>query len=289
MIMSMNDFIRKAAVWAILPLAPAVFGCAVQGAGAPHSERARSADRFVYVSAEGLPDECYRYLGTVHLREPFASAAVDDNGASAAARLRKLALSKYPENVDAVIHVKQTQNETGTSVTVTGQAVELRPHESVTCAMRKMPGLLNASAATAAGGIVGTVAGGLLSGQPTGAMLGAAVGASTVGAKRLTEAQQQTELQQKQTKDQLADQRREIVRLQAERARLRECREKEIALSSCDANEVASKAQTDSTLADSDEWSASDFQLQKQIQEQQLYITRLQGQISSMRREMGGY
>jgi hypothetical protein len=289
MIMSLNDFIRKAAGWAILPLAPAIFGCGIQRGSESHPERARSTDRFVYVTADGLPDDCYRYLGTVHLSEPFANAAMDGDGSQAAVRLRKLALSKYPADVDAVIHVKQTQNETGTAVTITGQAVELTQHESVACAMRKMPGILDASAAVAAGGIVGTVAGGLLSDQPMGAMGGAAFGAAVAGANMLTDAQQQAELQQRRIKDQLAEQRREIVRLQTERARLRECQEKEIALSSCEADKAASNAQSDSTLADSAEWSASNLDLQKQIQEQQLYITRLQRQVSNMRRDMGGY
>jgi hypothetical protein len=289
MAMSVRNFISKAARLAILPLAALLFGCGIQGASEPHPQRARSTDRFIYVTANGLPDNCYRYLGTVQLTEPFANAAVDADGSSAAAELRKLALEKYPADVDAVIHVKRAQNETGSSVSISGQAIELRRGESVACAMRKMPGILDASAATAAGGIVGTAAGGLLSGQPEGAMLGAALGASVVGANELTEAQQQAQFQRQAIKDRLTKQRREIVSLQAQRARLRQCQEKEIALSDCAPIDTASNDQSAAAPADQGQWSASNLDLQKQIQEQQLYIAKLRSQVSGMRRAMGGY
>jgi len=267
----------------------AVSGCAAQPPPR-QQESARSPDRFIYVTAQDLPGACYHELGAVGFEEPFTQAAIDRDTTEMSRRLRELALSKYPDNADAVISVRSATNDVGTMVTVTGEAVELKSHGTVECAMRKVPGVLDAAAFTAAGGIAGTLVGGLAGGSPTTAIGGAGLGAAGAAGYMAVKNRQAEQQQQDQISETLTRQRREIVRLLAERARLRECEQQEKTLSECKPAETLasepSPAEDKESAADSN---LPPYELQKQIQEQQDYIAKLRGQISDMHRRMAGY
>ena len=90
-----------------------------------------------------VPSVCYHDLGGVTFTEPFTSAAMDGDGVQMATKLRALAMEKYPDEADAVINVQTEQNSIGTIVTVKGEVVELQHGQTVECAMRKAPGVID--------------------------------------------------------------------------------------------------------------------------------------------------
>jgi hypothetical protein len=236
------------------------------------------------VAAQGLPSECYHTLGVVTVEEPFADASIDPDNSGAAKQLSTLALNKYPNDVDAVINIRSVQNDAGTSVTVTGDAIELEDRPTVECAMRKMPAALDTAAAMSAGAMAGTAIAGSLGGNVSDAEAGALIGGGVEGKYLLTKKQQEERFQQAQIVNGLQQQRRDIKRLLAERSRLGECEEQELSLADCNLEETASAATTSADNGvEPNDWKASEFQLKKQIQEQQDYINQLQQQVIDIR------
>lgn len=265
----------------------AAFACSTQRAP---EEPARAPDRFIYVSAQDVPSVCYHNLGSVSFTEPFTSAAMDGDGVKMANQLRAMAIEKYPDQADAVINVRMQENDVGTIVTVAGEVVELKQTQTVECAMRKAPGIMDSAAAMAAGGLLGAVAGGLLSGGTTGAMGGAAGGAAAVGTYMAVKQHLETKREQEQMKSQLADQQTEIARLLAERSSLHKCAADDVPLAHCKIDASAASANASSKPAD--ELSVEkepQFEIQKQIQEQQGYIGKLHEEISDLKQQLGGY
>jgi hypothetical protein len=272
----------------LLAVAALAAGCATQPPDTTSGPQARSSNRFIYVTTQDLPGECYRNLGVVKFDEPFTDATIDEDNSASAQRLRTLAMKNYPNDADAVIGVRKEQNDAGTMVTVTGQAVELQNHETVTCAIRKVPGVLDHSAALAAGGITGAALEGSLSGSVQGAETGAALGATGVAKYQLSDEQREAQAQEAEIKHHLDEQRSQINQLLAERSRLRECQQEELPLSDCKLDENPTD-QNDSAKSSDTAWNGSLYELEKQIQEQQVYIGQLEDQISDLRREMAGY
>lgn len=271
----------------LLVVAALTAGCAPQATDTTPGPQSRSPGRFIYVTTQDLPGECYRNLGVVKFDEPFADAAVDEDNSASALQLRALALKNYPNDADAVIGVRKEQNDAGTVVTVAGQAVELQNHETVTCAIRGMPAVLDHSAAIAAGGIAGGALEGSLTSTVKGVETGAALGATGMAKYQLSDEQREAQVQEDEIKRHLGEQRRQINQLLAERASLRECQQEELPLSDCKldenpANQPASAKNSDTA------WNGSLYELEKQIQEQQVYIGQLKDQISDLRRDLAG-
>lgn len=256
---------------------------------AGQAQPARSPDRFIYVTGQGLPGACYEELGSVQFTEPYSDAAIDPDRSNAAQHMRTLALQRYPERVDAVIGFRSQENDVGTTVTVSGEAVELRKGETVQCAMRKVPGALDAAAVTAAGGMVGTLAGGLTTGGAMGAMGGAAGGMAVAGSYEAVKAHQQNAAQHGQLIAELKSQRREISYLQAERDQLQRCVQQETPAAQCTpASAPVGPDDAVAQKAEAADWSAPPWQLQRQIQEQQIYIKKLNDQIMQARGKLSG-
>jgi hypothetical protein len=97
---------------------------------------ARPANRYIYVTGQSLPGECYTDLGAIKIVQPYGEAAVDQDNSQARKRLRAAALSRYPADVDAVINVQSEQNDVGTEVIVTGEAVRLEDRHTAQCTLR---------------------------------------------------------------------------------------------------------------------------------------------------------
>ena len=265
--------------------ATTVFACAAQPASQP--PQARSTDRVIYVAAQDLPSECYHKLGVVTVEEPFADASIDPDNSGAAKQLSALALHKYPNDVDAVINIRSMQNDAGTSVTVTGDAVELEDRPTVECAMRKMPGVIDTAAAMSAGAMAGTAIAGSLGGNVSDAEAGALIGGGVEGKYLLAKKQQDERFQQAQIINGLQQQRRDIKRLLAERSRLGECEEQELSLADCNLEKTAAAATASANNGvEPNDWKASEFQLKKQIQEQQDYIKQLRQQVIDIRQRL---
>jgi hypothetical protein len=298
---------KRAWRFVVLALAAAALGCAArstpaqsqqqQARQAPQTaqpaqeqQQVRSAERFIYVTGQGLPGACYHDLGSLQFTEPFTDAAIDPDNSRAADRLRVLALQHYPNDVDAVIGVRSQENDVGTLVTISGEAVELRKGETVECAMRKVPGALDTAATSAAGGMVGTLVGGLTMGSTVGAMGGAGAGVAISSGYQAIKKHQADAAQHDQLVAQLEAQRREISELQAERAQLEQCAARETPLAQCKPAAVPTGANaTDARAAEAADWSAPPYELQRQIQEQQIYIKKLREQISDARRQLSGH
>jgi len=266
----------------ILALSTIACACATR-VPPPESPQPRSTDRSIYISEQDLPGQCYHELGTLKFDESFTDSVIDPDGTQMTKRLQSVALGKYPNDVDAVIDVKSEQNSIGTEVTITGKAVELVDHETVECAVRQIPGVVNKTAAIATGAAVGGMVGSFTNGQPSTAMSGAAIGASIAGT---TQAPDNAD-QQAQIIRQLQEQREEIARLQAQRSQLRQCLEQEVPASGCETGKTeVEQPQAVPAGEAGNNWASSSFELQRQIQEQQTYINQLRQQISDIRQQM---
>lgn len=252
---------------------------------------AHAPNRFIYVSAGGVPDECYHDLGPVSFTEPYTSAAMDGDGVEMANKLRALATEKYPDQADAVINVRTEENSVGTVVTVNGEAVELHQGQTVECAMRKAPGVLDRAAAVAAGGMVGAVAGGLIAGGTAGMMVGGGAGAGAVATYMGVEQYRETKREQAQLKSQLASQQSEIARLLAKRSSLQKCVDDDIPLANCKISDtIAAAADPAKPAGDpSYETEQPQFELQKQVEQQQDYIRKLRDQVFELQEQLAGH
>lgn len=270
----------------------AAFGCASQSSAppAPVQRAARPANRYIYVTAQSLPGECYSDLGAIRVAQPYGEAAVDADSSAQTKEIRSAALSKYPADVDAVINIQSEQNDVGTAVIVTGEAVRLEDSHSVKCALKGMEGVMDSSATSAAGGVGGATAGGLTGGAGGAASAGVA-GVAMMGAYEVLQHEQAKQQQTAQLRNSLDDQRREIARLQQERSRLRKCHDDDVPLASCESaaqNAAAADPTADEPSAQG-AVNATPFQIERQIQEQQDYITHLKAEIAQLKWEMAGH
>ncbi len=257
----------------------------------PAPAQARPANRFIYVTDQNLPDECYTSLGRVTFTEPYADALVDTDQSEAAQHLRAAALKAYPHDVDAIINFKSSQNDVGTLVTVSGEAVRIEDRPTMHCAVRNTEGVMNTAAELSAGGIVGATAGGLVGGASL-ATTAALVGISAMGAKKVLAHEGLTEQEQEEFREKLGEQRRQITHLLRERAQLQKCQEQEIKLKNCplsDSQLAQSAAdQSASDSYDRDLTDATPFEIEKHLQEQHEYINRLEREIEQIKWKMGG-
>ncbi len=243
----------------------------------------RSSDRWIYISQQDLPGQCYHELGTLKFDESFTDSVIDPDGTQMAKRLQSMALGKYPNDVDAVIDVKSDQNAIGTQVTISGKAVELVEHETVGCAVRQAPGVVNKTATIATGAAIGGMVGSFSNRQPSTAMSGAAIGSSIAG----TTPAPDNSAQQAEIVRQLQQQRDEIALLQEQRSKLQQCFEQEVPAASCETQKAPVGQWPAAPASEAgNNWSASAFELQRQIQEQQTYINQLQQQIGDIRQQM---
>jgi hypothetical protein len=279
------------ATWLAMALAIAC-GCSTQSPPATPPQAVRPANRYIYVTTRNLPDECYTNLGTVTINRAYADAAVDPDNSEAAKQLRGAALKQYPADVDAVINVESTQNDVGTMVTVSGDAVRLEDSHTVQCAMRDAEKVMDTSAEAATGGIGGADAGGLVGGE-NGAVSSGLAGVAAMGAYQVLQHEELKAQQKNELRMTLDDQRHEIAQLLKERSHLQQCLNQEVPLAACEAAAQKSDQSADDD-SDSDDKgkeavNATTFQIQKQIQEQQDYIKQLQGQIAQIKWNMAGH
>lgn len=275
-----------------LPALALVFagGCASQSPPSIPQQTARPANRYIYVTPRNLPDDCYTALGTVTVRQGFGEAAVDPDGSETAKQLRAAALSKYPADVDAVINVQSTQNDVGTMVTVSGEAVRLEDSTTVKCTVRDAEKAMDSAAEDAATGIGGAGVGGLTGGE-TGAISAGLVGVAAMGAYGVVEHEELKSQEKAELADRLDAQRREIAQLLKERSHLQKCQNDDVPLATCEASAQSSDQsdQSDSEDKRKEAVNATNFQIRKQIQEQQDYIKQLKGQIAQLKWDMGGH
>jgi hypothetical protein len=256
----------------------------------------------ILVTGGDLNSECYQHLGQIALNESYTQSVVDSPD-SQAQRLRELAQQKYASNVDAIIKVHDHQNDAGTTVEISGEAVHLQSHETVTCAVRAMPPVIDSASATAAGGIVGTVAGGLMgsggNGSVYGAEAGGAFGASVAAGREIAQHQQQQQAEQAFISDRLQQQKTEITQLYQQLTKLigQQCDSEELSEQDCEQRIVAVQGQlsvptdpaqasggpTKADAAAANSSAATEFGVLNRIQQQQEVIDQLQQRIAQIK------
>jgi hypothetical protein len=252
----------------------------------PPPQRAANPNRYIYVTSENLAEQCYRDLGPINLTEPFAQATVESGDTTMENRLRALALKQYPNNADAVINVDAANNDAGTATTVSGEVVEVQDHTTAACVLRDAPPVIDGAAQSAVGGMLGTLAGGLITGSPQAAEGGGMLGATAAGSIAVIQHHQAVQQRAQDTRETLAEQQQTIVSLQKARAQLTECKEEETPLSQCGNVQSASDKTAPPDTSDEPDWSASQFDLEKQVEIQQDYIAKLQAQIGDIKHDM---
>ena len=267
------------------------WGCASQSPPPP-PQTARPANRFIYVTAQSLPDDCYTDLGPIKVTRDFADTAVDPDNTEGSKQLRAAALKTYPADVDAVINVQSAQNDVGSTVTESGEAVRLEDKRTVKCTLRDARGVVDSSAEGAAGGIGGATLGGLYGGSG-GATSAGMVGAAAMGAYQVLQHEELKAQRKNEMKKTLDDQRREIAGLLKQRSHLQQCVKDDVPLAACEASAPGADASDQDQSDDQDSGkgavNATTFEIQKQIQEQQDYIKQLKGQIAQTKWDMGGH
>jgi hypothetical protein len=256
------------------------------------------SENHIYVTSGGLNGDCYQDLGQLTLNESFTQSVVE-TGDSQVQRLRELAREKYPAKVDAIINVREQQNDAGTAVEVNGEAVHVLDHETIACAARGIPGVVDSASAAAAGGIVGTVIGGLATngGSVYGAEAGGAMGATAGAGIEFAKRRQQQQAEEAFISDRIEQQRNEIAGLHQQLARLikQQCDTEELSEQDCNQRIVSVEqqiAKTDepaqgsklSSKADSvSDRAITEFQIRNRIQEQQEIIDQLQQRIAQIK------
>jgi hypothetical protein len=262
---------------------------------------AQSEAHHIYVTSGNLNGDCYKDLGPVTFTESFAQSVVKA-GDSQAQQLRQLAQEKYASKVDAIVNVHQQQNDAGTAVQISGEAVQVVNHETVACVARGMPAVADTAAATAAGGIVGTVIGGLAGSAGdagvTGAEIGAGIGASAVAGIELARHRRQQQVNEAFISDRLQQQQDEITQLYQQLTKLigQQCDTEELSEQDCEQRILAIQQQIAQPAQPAQEsrspgeagTSASastmtDFQVHNRIQEQQEIIDQLQQRIAQIK------
>lgn len=267
-----------------------------QGSVAKPAPAVAQYEGHIYVSSGGLDGDCYQDLGQITLNESYAQSVVE-SADSQAQQLRELAREKYASKVEAIINVHEHQNEAGTAVEITGEAVHLQNHETVACAARGMPAVVDSGSAAAAGGIVGTVIGGLVGsgGSVYGAEAGGAMGATAAAGNEIAKHQQQQRAEEAFVSDRLEQQRNQIAQLYQQLAKLigQQCDNEELSEQECEQRITAVQQQLAQTTApartstpSSKRGSAgatSEFGILNRIQEQQEIIDQLEQRIAQIR------
>ena len=77
----------------------------------------------VWVTTEAPPaGKPYSTLGELSYTEPFSPDAIDE--AKISDKLKKIALEKWPDMIDAIVNENQTVSADGSQITVTGKAIQ---------------------------------------------------------------------------------------------------------------------------------------------------------------------
>lgn len=266
----------------------------------PVTAETATSNEHIYVTTKGMPSGCYSKLGVVSFVEPYGDSMIDPDHSRMAAGLRTAAQQKYPGQVDAIIHLRTAQNDVGTMVQVSGDAVHLNHHETLKCAERTAAAVRDKVAPIAAGGMVGTMAG-LAAGTFAGATAlgligGAATGVTAAGGYEAYKSIKEARAEEAAINNKIQHQQAEITQLSEEIARLegQQCDQQELPAGTCIERQqaierVSSEAAslsvgTKSSTAAGTE--ATKFQVLNGIQANEEKIGRLQTEVFQLQQQM---
>ena len=110
-------------------LALGISGCAaVEAARSAQVEKKEAFEHrvdtaHVWVTTQAPPaGKPYSTLGELSYNEPFSPDAIDE--AKINEKLKKMALQKWPDMIDAIVNENQTVSADGSQITVTGKAIQ---------------------------------------------------------------------------------------------------------------------------------------------------------------------
>lgn len=110
-------------------LALGISGCAaVEAARSAEVEKQKSFEHrvdtaHIWVTTQAAPaGKPYSTLGELNYTEPFSPDAIDE--AQINDKLKKIALQKWPDMIDAIVDENQTVSADGSRITVTGKAIQ---------------------------------------------------------------------------------------------------------------------------------------------------------------------
>src|SRR5208337_1138805 len=84
----------------------------------------------IFIAAGDIP-EPHDALGKLEYTEPVSADSIEETTQDA--KLRQLAMERWPDDVDGITHVHREVNDAATLVTVTGTAIKIRPGPGVIC------------------------------------------------------------------------------------------------------------------------------------------------------------
>jgi hypothetical protein len=300
--MRVTGYIGSIAITAIL-LSACATAKPPEAAQAPAAQNASRPAGHIYVTEESLDTACYQKVGDVSYVEPFAAAATDPEHLEMADELRKAAVEKYPNQVDAIINVHADDHDIGSEVLVGGEAVRLEPPSKVDC---KLPDTIAAALVNFATGS-----------KPRGSRRGATTGsgyngpAGTTNTARDAEGSSgidqtrnireslrraaiatmpgQTQANEQSLADQAQLQQAEIKRLRKELDQMisQRCEAADVSAAECDSmRKNAELEQPHEVVAvankEAGDNSPSVFEIQNLIQAQSELIARLRRQVADM-------
>lgn len=117
-----------------LPLVAVGLAIGLAGCGAIQAQRqAEEAKRqefvtrvdtaHVWVTTESPPaGKPYQVLGELSYTEPFSPDAIEESAITD--KLKKMAMQKWPDTIDAVVKVNQDVSADGSQITVKGEAIQ---------------------------------------------------------------------------------------------------------------------------------------------------------------------
>jgi hypothetical protein len=79
------------------------------------------------------PTQCYLVLGDVNYVEPLSEASSDAYHVDTTEGLKKLALKRYGNEVDAIIELRATRDEHSSQTLLTGEAVQFVHRTGLSC------------------------------------------------------------------------------------------------------------------------------------------------------------
>lgn len=110
-------------------LALGISGCAaVEAARSAQVEQQKNFEHrvdtaHIWVTTQAAPaGKPYSTLGELSYTEPFSPDAIDE--AKISDKLKKIALEKWPDTIDAIVDESQTVSTDGSQITVTGKAIQ---------------------------------------------------------------------------------------------------------------------------------------------------------------------
>ena len=106
-----------------------ISGCAaVEAARSAEVEKQQSFEHrvdtaHIWITAQAAPaGKPYSTLGELNYTEPFSPDAIDE--AQINDKLKKIALQKWPDMIDAIVDENQTTSSDGSQITVTAKAIK---------------------------------------------------------------------------------------------------------------------------------------------------------------------